>query len=72
MELSNSKYHCAKCAHEFTSKEAKQEADTIGVTVDLPGRSWASNTNVIHLVCPKCHTIASTLSSFGLGVKSRV
>lgn len=71
MELSNLKYHCSNCGHDFSLKEAHQENDTISLTVDLPGRSWPTNINVTHLACPSCKTIATSVNTFGLGTKKK-
>lgn len=73
MEISTLKYHCSKCGNEFTTKEAKQENDTLGLIVDIPGSSWPTKTKIIHLVCPSkdCNTIAASISAFGKSARNQ-
>lgn len=64
-EFGKLKYHCAKCANEFTIDDAIVKRGYMGPDVDkkLASEHYVQkNTTLIHFLCPSCNTIVNSLN----------
>ena len=63
MSQSHLKYCCAnpECQHKFTVDEATHIHGIVQLTFAGTGRDHSLGVPLVHLTCPKCSTIATSI-----------